>query len=85
MANIAATIANKGYYYTPHLVKEIDDTVFDKSFIQRHDLPIAKKNFDIVTEGMYQVVNGGPGYSVVVGDKRIGYLRKNWYSPKPAW
>ncbi|MBP5584392.1 MAG: penicillin-binding protein 2 [Bacteroidales bacterium] len=61
MANIAATIANKGYYYTPHLVKEIDDTVFDKSFIQRHELPIAKKYFDIVTEGMYQVVNGGPG------------------------
>lgn len=61
MANIAATIANKGYYYTPHVVKEIDDTVFDKSFIQRHETSVSKKYFDIVTEGMYQVVQGGPG------------------------
>ena len=61
MANVAATIANKGYYYTPHIVKEIDDTVFDKSFIKRHETTISKKYFDIVTEGMYEVVQGGPG------------------------
>lgn len=61
MANVVATIANKGYYYTPHVVKEIDDTVFDKSFIQRHETKIDKKYYDIVTEGMYQVVQGGYG------------------------
>ncbi len=61
MANVAATIANKGYYITPHVVRDIEDTVFDKSFIQRHDLPIDKKYFDIVQEGMHRVVNGGPG------------------------
>lgn len=61
MANIAATIANKGYYYTPHVVQEIDDTVFDKSFIQKHQTTIDPKYFDIVQEGMYQVVQGGPG------------------------
>lgn len=61
MANMAAVIANKGYYYTPHLVREIDDTIFDKSFIQRHEIPIRKSFFDVVTEGMYQVVQGGPG------------------------
>ena len=61
MANVAATIANKGYYYTPHIVKAIDDTVFDKSFIKRHETNISKKYYDMVTEGMYQVVQGGPG------------------------
>lgn len=60
MANVAATIANKGYYYTPHVVKEIDDTVFDKSFIQKHQTKIAEKYYDIVQEGMYQVVQGEP-------------------------
>lgn len=60
MANVAATIANKGYYYTPHVVKEIDDTVFDKSFIKKHQTKIAEKYYDIVQEGMYQVVQGEP-------------------------
>lgn len=60
MANVAATIANKGYYYTPHIVKEIDDTVFDKSFIKKHQTKIAEKYYDIVQEGMYQVVQGEP-------------------------
>lgn len=61
MANVAATIANKGYFYTPHVVKEIDDTTFDKSFIQRYQTSISEKYFDIITEGMYQVVQGVGG------------------------
>lgn len=57
MANLAAIIANKGYYYTPHLIKEIEksDTIPAK-FQQEHSVGIKKKYFDVVTEGMYGVV-----------------------------
>ncbi len=61
MANVAATIANKGYYYTPHVVREIEDTVINNSFVQKHEIPIDKKYFDLIQEGMYQVVQGGQG------------------------
>jgi len=63
MANLAATIANRGYYYTPHIIKEIDnrDGTIDPLFRSRHDISIDSANFEIIAEGMRDVVNGGPG------------------------
>ena len=58
MANLAATIANKGYYYTPHLVKSIGaDSVKRKEFTVKHDTEVDAKYFDPVIEAMYRVVN----------------------------
>ncbi len=58
MANLAATIANRGYYITPHLIKKIgDDDTIPNKFIKKHQLNIHKKYFKIVVEGMYEVVN----------------------------
>lgn len=33
IANLSATIANRGYFYTPHLVREIQDTVISRSLL----------------------------------------------------
>ena len=58
MANMAAIIANRGYYYIPHVVKKIEgrDTI-NSRFTQRHYTKVAPEHFNSVVEGMYQAVN----------------------------
>jgi penicillin-binding protein 2 len=64
MANLMAIIANKGYYYTPHFVKDIDgeseaDTILSP-FLQKHVVTqIADSAYDIVQLGMQDVVTSG--------------------------
>jgi penicillin-binding protein 2 len=62
LANMSATIANRGYYYIPHIVKEIEgiDTL-DSRFTERHYCSIDSANIEMVVEGMELAVNGGPG------------------------
>ncbi len=62
MANLAATVANRGHYYTPHVVREIEGSdSLDPRFREMHTVPIDQKYFDVVIEGMDLVVNGAPG------------------------
>lgn len=64
MANLAATIANRGYYYTPHIVKHIDgrDSI-DMRFYEKHYTKVESRYFDVVVDGMYDAVHkdGGTG------------------------
>jgi len=62
MANMVATIANRGYYVIPHVVKEIEgiDTI-ENRFYKKHVIPIDTANFGLVVHGMELAVNGGPG------------------------
>lgn len=58
MANLAATIANSGYYITPHTVKMIDNKPIQKDeYIKKHYTKVDSVWFDYVREGMYAVVN----------------------------
>lgn len=61
LANFAATIANRGFYYIPHLVKEIPDSSIDGRFKERHYTKVDTTNFSKVIEGMYRAVNSRPG------------------------
>lgn len=62
MANMTAAVANRGYYYTPHIVKEIEgDNNIDERFFQKHYTKIDSSYFNSVIEGMYLAVNGEPG------------------------
>jgi penicillin-binding protein 2 len=61
MANSAAIIANRGYFYTPHVVREILDTTIDNSFKQKHVTSIKPEVFEPIIEGMYRVVQGEYG------------------------
>ena len=58
MCNLAATIANRGYYITPHVVREIQDMELDMKYITRKSTGINKEYYDIVVEGMRYAVNG---------------------------
>lgn len=62
MANMSAILANRGHYYTPHLVKRIDgDKGIDPKFKVRHQTLIDTALFRPIVEGMYLAVNGEPG------------------------
>ncbi len=59
IANLCATIANRGYYITPHVVKEISDSTIDANFRKKHRPEIRKKYYEDVAEGMRMAVLGG--------------------------
>lgn len=60
MANIECTIANQGYYYTPHLIRSIGDrNVVKKEFTEKHYVGIDPQYFEPVIDGMQDVVESG--------------------------
>ncbi len=62
MANMTAAIANRGYYYIPHIVKEIEgDFELDERFYQKQYTKIDSIYFEIAIEGMDLAVNGEAG------------------------
>jgi penicillin-binding protein 2 len=57
MSNFTADIGNRGYYYKPHFVKKINnESIFNED---RVTTTINKENFEIVIDGMVEVVNRG--------------------------
>lgn len=58
MANLAAIVANKGYYITPHLVKQIGDSL-DKpeNFKRKNYTSVDSSHYTVVRNGMAGVVN----------------------------
>jgi penicillin-binding protein 2 len=62
MANFAATIANRGFYYTPHLVKAIGDNGKPlPQYTERHYTTIDSSYFKVAVDAMQQVVEVGTG------------------------
>ena len=59
LANFMATIANRGYYYTPHIVKKIEGNIINKHFRTKHTTSIDRKYFDPIVEGMNAVYGRG--------------------------
>lgn len=59
IANLSATIANRGWFYTPHVVKEIADSTIDNKYRTRHQPKIKKQYYEDVAEGMRMAVTGG--------------------------
>lgn len=60
MANMVAVIANKGWYYTPHIVKEIDGKPNnDPRFKVKHHSKVNSKYFEPILRGMAAVVDNG--------------------------
>jgi penicillin-binding protein 2 len=59
LANFVATIANRGYYYPPHLVKKIDDR--EVEFSEKKQPSIHQNFYEPVIEGMHRVYHGSHG------------------------
>lgn len=59
IANLSAMIANRGWFITPHVVKEIQDTVMPAEFLTRRIPTVDQKWFEHIAEGMHMAVLGG--------------------------
>jgi penicillin-binding protein 2 len=71
MANMTAAIANRGYYYSPHVVKSIGhDSRIDPRFVKKHVINIDSANFEEIILGMEAAVNGGAGRTAGVAALR---------------
>lgn len=66
LANMMATVANEGYYYTPHIIKNIQDGEIDEKFTTKHETTINKEHFKPVIDGLYDVYNLGTAKSLRV-------------------
>ncbi len=61
LANLCATIANRGYYYIPHLVKDSKEVAIDPKYKEKQYTLVDTVHFHEVIEGMYRAVNSGYG------------------------
>ncbi|MCI0751741.1 MAG: penicillin-binding protein 2 [Flammeovirgaceae bacterium] len=62
MANFAATVANRGYFYTPHLVKSVGKTGKPlPQYEEKHKTTIDSANFYVAVAAMENVVKSGTG------------------------
>lgn len=59
IANLCTSIANRGWFITPHVVKAIQDTIMPPELLEKRYPTIEKKYFDEVAEGMRMAVTGG--------------------------
>ncbi|MDO4215182.1 MAG: penicillin-binding transpeptidase domain-containing protein, partial [Bacteroidales bacterium] len=59
IANLGATIANRGTYITPHVVKQIEGQELDSIYTVKHKTMVDASNYEVVVEGMRKAVLGG--------------------------
>jgi len=59
LANMMATVANRGYYYTPHIIKKIKGEQIDPKFRVKHQTTIDRKYFEPMISGLFDVYNFG--------------------------
>ncbi len=59
IANLGATIANRGYYITPHVVKKIRGEALDSAFTVKHYTKASRSSYDWVVSGMRSSVVKG--------------------------
>ena len=59
IANLGATIANRGYFYTPHVVKKVKGEPLDEKFKEKHYTKASRRAYDYVVAGMRRAVTGG--------------------------
>ena len=59
LANMMATVANEGFYYTPHIIKKIEEHQIDKKFTTKHVTTVDKKYFKPIISGLFDVYNSG--------------------------
>lgn len=59
IANLSATIANRGYFITPHVVRKIDGEPLDTLYTTKRYTKVDPEYYDYVVKGMRAAVTGG--------------------------
>lgn len=71
IANLGATIANRGYFYTPHVVKKVKDMPLDRKFTERHYTKASKRAYEYVVAGMRGAVTNGTCHAANRSDYEV--------------
>ena len=71
IANLCATVANRGWYITPHIVKDSEGIEIDPKYHERNYTKVDTNEFKKVIQGMWRAVNepagmGGTAYAAAV-------------------
>lgn len=61
IANLCATVANRGYYHIPHIIKDSEGVSIDSKFHERQYTMVDTTNYSKIVNGMWRAVNNGPG------------------------
>ncbi len=61
LANLCATIANRGHYYIPHIIKDSENVRIEQKYREKQYTLVDTVHFPKVIEGMYRAVNSGYG------------------------
>ena len=59
IANLCATVANRGFYYIPHIIKDSPGIEIDPKYKERVYPKVDSSYFNLAVQGMYMAVNGG--------------------------
>ena len=71
IANLGATIANRGYYITPHVVKAVKGQPLDEKYKEKHVTKAARSAYDYIVKGMRSSVMGGPCHAANRSDYEV--------------
>jgi len=84
IANLAATIANRGFFYTPHVVKEIKgEAGIDPKYIERHTTTVDSTWFNYIVDGMEMAVNVPGGTGTIAALPKIKVCGKTGTAQNP--
>jgi penicillin-binding protein 2 len=62
LANLSAVISNRGWFYTPHVIKAIGrKDNLNEAYNVKHKVLVDQRYFDVVIEGMANVITAGTG------------------------
>lgn len=59
IANLGATIANRGYFYTPHVVKKVKGEQLEAKFREKHYTKASRRAYEYIVAAMRRAVTGG--------------------------
>ncbi|MGF1556630.1 penicillin-binding protein 2 [Paucihalobacter sp.] len=71
LANMVAAIGNRGFYFTPHIIKNIEGETIDPKFTKPNYTTVDKQHFEPVVQGMFDVYNKGTAQSLKVPEIEI--------------
>ena len=83
LANLCATIANRGYFYTPHMIKGTEEYPLDSAYTVKNYTMVDPKYFPLIVEGMNQSVYGEGGTSHVAQVPGVAMCGKTGTAQNP--
>ena len=76
MANLSAIIANRGFYYIPHIIKGIENDTIPSRFSEKQHTSIDPQHFETIIDGMAQVLSDIDGTAFGHGVKGLSICGK---------